>query len=43
MRFRTWQVVFVQFFKTKIEAMDFEKYLKSSMGREWIRRNLPFE
>ena len=43
LRFRPWQVVFVRFFRTKKEAMAFEKYLKSGVGREWIVQNVPFK
>ena len=40
MRFRPWRVIFVRFFKTKKEAIDFEKYLKTGAGRDWIVQNL---
>ena len=39
-RFRPWRVVFVRFFQTKVEAIDFEKYLKTGVGREWIKYNV---
>lgn len=42
-RYRPWSVVFVRFFKTKNEAMCFEKYLKTGVGREWIAKNIHFE
>ena len=41
-RYRPWSVVFVRFFKTKKEAMCFEKYLKTGVGREWIAKNIHF-
>ncbi len=42
-RFRPWRVVFVQFFLNKKEAMDFEKFLKTGAGREWIAKNIKLD
>ncbi len=36
-KFRPWKVVYVEFFKTKSEAMQREKYLKTGVGREFIK------
>ena len=41
-RFRPWKVVFVKVFDTKIEAMLFEKFLKTGVGREWMAKNIEF-
>ncbi len=42
-RFRPWRVVFVRFFTSKKEAIDFEKYLKTGAGRDWIKRNVEID
>ncbi|AMA49972.1 GIY-YIG nuclease family protein [Flavobacterium covae] len=36
-RFRPWQVIYVEFFTTKSEALKREKLLKSGKGREFIK------
>ena len=36
-KFRPWQVVYVEFFTTKSEALKKEKLLKSGKGREFIK------
>ena len=36
-KYRPWEVVYVEFFKTKQSALKKEKYLKSGVGREWIK------
>ncbi len=40
--FRPWRVVFVMFFDSKKDAMAFEKFLKTGLGREWICKNIDF-
>ncbi len=40
LRYRPWEVVFVQFFSTKKEAMKREKELKSSRVRDYIRKQI---
>ena len=35
--YRPWEVIQVDFFKTKNEALKREKFLKSGKGRSWIR------
>ncbi|WP_432411756.1 GIY-YIG nuclease family protein [Rasiella sp. SM2506] len=42
-RYRPWNVVFVAFFKNKKEALLFEKFLKSGVGRECIANTINFE
>ena len=37
-RFRPWEVIHVEFFESKQEAMRREKELKSSRGRDFIRK-----
>ena len=36
-KFRPWQVIYVEFFTTKSEALKKEKLLKSGKGREFIK------
>ena len=36
-KFRPWQVVYVEFFTTKSEALRSEKLLKTGKGREFIK------
>jgi putative endonuclease len=33
-----WKLIFKQDFKTRWEAMKFEKFLKTGKGREWLER-----
>ncbi|MDR9417720.1 GIY-YIG nuclease family protein [Gracilimonas sp.] len=35
-RYRPWEIVFTEEFETKAEAMQREKQLKSSKGREYV-------
>ena len=37
LKFRPWSVIHVEFFSSKAEAMKREKYLKSGIGREFIK------
>ena len=39
-RYRPWIIVFVEPFKTKIEAKKREAYLKSGHGRAWVRSEI---
>ena len=39
-KFRPWQVIYVEFFESKQEAMKREKELKSSRGRDFIRTKI---
>ena len=36
-KFRPWEVVYVEFFTTKSEALKREKFLKTGKGREFIK------
>ncbi|EAZ95654.1 hypothetical protein FBBAL38_08130 [Flavobacteria bacterium BAL38] len=36
-KFRPWEVVYVEFFTTKSEALKREKFLKTGNGREFIK------
>ncbi|SEF65829.1 putative endonuclease [Halpernia humi] len=36
-KFRPWIVVYVEFFESKIEALNREKYLKSGHGRNYLK------
>jgi putative endonuclease len=36
-RYRPWEVIYVEFFKSKAEAMLREQYLKSGIGRELVK------
>jgi len=42
-RYRPWKVVHVEFFSSKKQALDFEKFLKTGVGRDWIKVNIKFE
>ena len=33
-----WEVILSKEFKTRKEALNFEKYLKTGKGREWLER-----
>ncbi|AWK04520.1 endonuclease [Flavobacterium crocinum] len=37
LKFRPWVVIYVEFFNSKSEAMKREKYLKTGVGREFIK------
>ena len=37
LKFRPWIVIYVEFFDSKSEAMRKEKYLKTGVGREFIK------
>jgi putative endonuclease len=37
LKFRPWKVIHVEFFNSKSEAMQREKYLKTGIGREFIK------
>jgi putative endonuclease len=39
-RYRPWQVIYVEFFNIKKEAMLREKFLKSGKGRQWMKYNI---
>jgi putative endonuclease len=39
-KFRPWKIIHTESFQTKAEAMKREKELKSSRGRNWIRKEL---
>jgi putative endonuclease len=36
--FRPWRLVFKKQFETRMEAREFEKYLKSGIGREFLKK-----
>ncbi len=35
-----WKLVYSKEFKTRSEAMMHEKWLKSGVGREWLKKNI---
>ena len=35
--FKPWKVLFIESFSTRLEAREREKYLKSGIGREYIK------
>ncbi len=39
-RYRPWVVIHVEFFTSKTEALQREKFLKSGKGRAWRKNNL---
>ena len=36
-KYRPWKLIFSKEFDSKIEAMEFEKWLKSGVGRDFIK------
>jgi putative endonuclease len=38
LKFRPWEVIYLEFFYSKPDAMKREKYLKSGVGREFIQK-----
>ena len=36
-RYRPWKVIYVEFFHSKKEALKHEKFLKTGVGRDWIK------
>ncbi|WP_163381391.1 GIY-YIG nuclease family protein [Cyclobacterium sp. SYSU L10401] len=40
-KFRPWKLIHTETFESKNEAMDREKYLKTGVGREFIRNLIP--
>jgi putative endonuclease len=39
-RYKPWKIVYYFEYATKAEAMKKEKWLKSGVGREWIKANI---
>jgi putative endonuclease len=39
-RYRPWEVVHLEFFATKSEAMQREKWFKTTTGRRWLSLNI---
>ena len=39
-KFRPWQVVYTEVYEDKLEAMDREKWLKTGVGRRFIKDNI---
>ena len=37
---KNWKVVYSMEFQTRAEAMQHEKWLKSGVGREWLKENI---
>ncbi len=40
LRYRPWKVVYVEFFRSKNEALAREKELKTGKGRDWVRNHV---
>ena len=38
-KYRPWIVIYIKFFTTKKEAMNYEKFLKTGKGRQFIKEN----
>ena len=36
-RYRPWKLIYVNEFETKVEAMEYEKWLKTGIGRDFIK------
>ena len=41
-KFRPWEVVHIEFFTSKSDALKREKELKSGIGRDWLDNNIMF-
>ena len=39
-KFRPWQVIWVEFYDSRLEALKREQALKSGQGRAWIRSEI---
>ena len=39
-KFRPWQLVYTERFVFREEALQKERYLKTAVGREWLKKNL---
>ena len=39
-KYRPWEVVFTELFETKKDAMNREKWLKSGVGREFVKSKI---
>lgn len=39
-RYRPWEVIYLEILKTKQEAIKREKYFKSHVGRNWLKKKL---
>lgn len=39
LKFRSWKVIHLDFFTSKLEAIKREKYLKTGIGREFIKNH----
>ena len=37
-RYRPWKLIYTKEFDSKIEAMDYEKWLKTGVGRDFIKK-----
>ena len=40
-KFRPWKVIHCEFFPLKKDALYREKYLKTGVGRDWMKKNIP--
>ena len=39
-RIGTWKIIYKEEYQSRKEALDREKYLKSHVGRDWLRENI---
>ncbi len=37
-KYRPWEVIYVEFFNSKAEALKREKFLKTGIGREFVKK-----
>jgi len=40
MKYRPWEVIYVEFFTSKFDALKREKFFKSGKGREYLNNNI---
>jgi putative endonuclease len=42
-KYRPWVVIYIEFFEDKNSAMKLEKFIKSGVGRKWLRDKIEVE
>ena len=39
-KYRPWSIIHKEFYSSRVEAREREKYFKSAAGRRWMKKNL---
>jgi putative endonuclease len=42
-KYRPWIVIYTEFFKEKVSALKKEKFLKSGLGRKWLKEKMEID